>query len=117
MATTLCHHRRKSSRNTSRRSELSRRPASIRCPGKCFELRRVECETDDLTPDFGNGDTCFELMGGRDDRHHLVYVHCSQILEIEDCFPQELEEYILARNGFKAITHKLEFFGICPECQ
>ncbi|PYJ99781.1 MAG: transcriptional repressor, partial [Verrucomicrobia bacterium] len=24
---------------------------------------------------------------------------------------------IAARNGFKAITHKLEFFGVCPQCQ
>ena len=23
----------------------------------------------------------------------------------------------LQRNGFKAITHRLEFFGLCPRCQ
>jgi Fe2+ or Zn2+ uptake regulation protein len=30
---------------------------------------------------------------------------------------RELEQQIASRNGFKAITHKLEFFGICPDCQ
>ena len=38
-------------------------------------------------------------------------------IEIEECFPRELEEKIAAGHGFKSITHKLEFFGVCPACQ
>jgi Fe2+ or Zn2+ uptake regulation protein len=30
---------------------------------------------------------------------------------------EEMEAAIASRNGFKAVTHKLEFFGICPQCQ
>ena len=55
--------------------------------------------------------------GGRSQGIHLVCVRCSQIVEIEDCFPAELEERIAVRNGFAGITHKLEFFGICPQCR
>ena len=68
---------------------------------------------------FGDGAARFELVSEGDDghHHHLVCVRCSQIVEIEDCFPHELEQEIAARNGFKAITHKLEFFGVCPRCQ
>jgi Fe2+ or Zn2+ uptake regulation protein len=38
-------------------------------------------------------------------------------VEIEECFPQELERRIANGNGFAQITHKLEFFGVCPKCQ
>ena len=69
--------------------------------------------------DFGDGMARFELVNEGDDghHHHLICVRCSQIVEIKDCFPPELEKQIAARNGFKSITHTLEFFGVCPRCQ
>ena len=69
--------------------------------------------------DLGDGVARFELLAEGDDghHHHLVCTRCSTVVEIEECFTHELEEKIAARNGFKAISHKLEFFGICPKCQ
>jgi Fur family ferric uptake transcriptional regulator len=68
---------------------------------------------------FGQGGARYELIEEGDDghHHHLVCVECSAVVEIEDCFPSELEARIATRNGFKAVTHKLEFFGVCPRCQ
>src|ERR1035438_2486524 len=69
--------------------------------------------------DFGDGAARFELVGEGDDghHHHLVCTRCSEVVEIDECFPDEIEKRIAAANGFKAVTHKLEFFGICPDCQ
>ena len=69
--------------------------------------------------DFGDGAARFELVGEGDDghHHHLVCTRCSEVVEIEECFPTEVEKRIATANGFKAVTHKLEFFGICPDCQ
>ncbi len=69
--------------------------------------------------DFGDSIARYELVAEGDDghHHHLICTNCSGVVEIEDCFPTELEKKIAARNGFKSITHKLEFFGLCPECQ
>jgi Fur family transcriptional regulator, ferric uptake regulator len=69
--------------------------------------------------DFGDGAARFELVGENDDghHHHLVCTSCSEVVEIEECFPEKIEKRIAAKNKFKAVTHKLEFFGICPECQ
>ena len=69
--------------------------------------------------DFGDGVARFELVGEGDDghHHHLVCTQCAEVVEIDDCFTTEVEQRIAAANGFKAVTHKLEFFGICPECQ
>jgi Fur family ferric uptake transcriptional regulator len=69
--------------------------------------------------DFGDGAARFELVGENDDghHHHLVCTSCSEVVEIEECFPEKIERKIAAKNRFKSVTHKLEFFGICPECQ
>jgi len=69
--------------------------------------------------DFGDGAARFELVGENDDghHHHLVCTQCSEVVEIEECFPEKIEKKIAARNRFKSVTHKLEFFGICPDCQ
>jgi Fur family ferric uptake transcriptional regulator len=69
--------------------------------------------------DLGDGVARFELLAEGDDghHHHLVCTRCSKVIEIEECFTSELERTIAEKNGFAAITHKLEFFGICPQCQ
>jgi Fur family ferric uptake transcriptional regulator len=69
--------------------------------------------------DLGDGVARFELLGEGDDghHHHLVCTRCAHVVEIEECFMPELEQKIGARNGYQSVTHKLEFFGICPDCQ
>jgi Fur family transcriptional regulator, ferric uptake regulator len=69
--------------------------------------------------DFGDGAARYELVAEGDDghHHHLICTQCADVVEIEECFLKELEERIAEKNGFKSITHKLEFFGLCPECQ
>jgi Fur family transcriptional regulator, ferric uptake regulator len=69
--------------------------------------------------DFGDGAARFELLAEGDDghHHHLVCTRCTTVVEIEDCFPEELQAGIARRNGFKSVTHRLEFFGVCPDCQ
>lgn len=69
--------------------------------------------------DLGDGVARFELLAEGDDghHHHLVCTRCAKVVEIADCFTRELEKRIASRNGFKSISHKLEFFGVCPRCQ
>jgi len=69
--------------------------------------------------EFGDGIARFELLQEGDDghHHHLVCTRCAGIVEIDECGMHELESKIAQRNRFKAVTHKLEFFGICPQCQ
>ena len=69
--------------------------------------------------DFGDGTSRFELVseGEEGHHHHLICTRCSTVVEIQDCFPRDLEERIASTNGFTGITHKLEFFGICPSCR
>jgi Fur family ferric uptake transcriptional regulator len=67
--------------------------------------------------DFGDGVARFELATGDAHHHHLVCRACAMVVEVNDCFPAQLEETIAQRHGFVAISHRLEFFGVCPRCQ
>jgi len=69
--------------------------------------------------DFGDGKARFELVGGDGDahHHHLICTRCDRVIELEKCLIRKLERHVAAANGFKAVTHTLEFFGICPACQ
>lgn len=68
---------------------------------------------------FGDGSARFAFIseGGDAHRHHLVCTRCQKIEEIGECIVRELEERVVARSNFKAVTHRLEFFGVCPACQ
>ncbi len=69
--------------------------------------------------DLGDGVARYELLRPGDDghHHHLVCTRCAKVVEIEECFGCDLEQRIASHNGFKAVTHRLEFFGVCPACQ
>jgi Fur family transcriptional regulator, ferric uptake regulator len=69
--------------------------------------------------DFGDGAARFELVPEGEDghHHHLVCTRCSVVLEIEECFPERVEKNLAKSSGFQDITHRLEFFGLCPQCQ
>lgn len=69
--------------------------------------------------DLGDGITRYELLSQGDDghHHHLVCVRCATVRKISECVSTSWEQALSEQTGFKEITHKLEFHGICPDCQ
>lgn len=69
--------------------------------------------------DFGDGAARFELVGEGDDshHHHLICTRCMAVVEIKECILREIDSRLATANGFTAVTHKLDFFGICSRCQ
>ncbi len=69
--------------------------------------------------DFGDGAARFELTseGDTTHHHHIVCTRCGLIVEVDDCFPEEFQAVVASRHGFVGVSHRLEFFGICPKCQ
>ncbi len=69
--------------------------------------------------DFGDGVARFEVCrrDGAAHHHHLVCTSCSAVVELDGCLALEWENRIARENGFRGVTHKLEFFGVCPRCQ
>ncbi len=69
--------------------------------------------------EFGDGVARFELVspGDAGHHHHLICTRCTKVVKIEECMVARIEEQIARASGFSGVTHALEFFGVCPECQ
>lgn len=70
---------------------------------------------------FGDGVCRFELADnpaeGGHHHHHLICTRCSGVVELDICDVERLERQVEQANGYKSVTHRLEFFGVCPGCQ
>ena len=49
-------------------------------------------------------------------KHRLVCTVCQQIIIIDHCPLEELEQRLTAQTGYEITGHSLEFFGFCPNC-
>jgi Fur family ferric uptake transcriptional regulator len=60
----------------------------------------------------------FELRDPGRHYDHLICRQCGRVILLEmPCPVREAEAMILQRYGFQSLTHSLEFFGDCPDCQ
>lgn len=64
----------------------------------------------------GDGVARFEILKqAGHHHHHLICRRCKKIEVIHKCFiPAKLKGQ--AFKGFKELTHRLEFEGLCPSC-
>lgn len=51
------------------------------------------------------------------DHHHAVCQKCGKIEDISNCSIPRIEREIERSKGFKVLSHSLEFFGLCANCQ
>ncbi|MCB1126913.1 MAG: transcriptional repressor [Verrucomicrobiae bacterium] len=69
--------------------------------------------------DVGDGVARHELRDAGHDghHHHLVCRRCAQVVAIDCCLLEEVERELSRHSGYQALQHRLEFTGICPDCQ
>jgi len=48
---------------------------------------------------------------------HVVCIRCKRILDPNLGSMPQLTAEAAQKTGFKIVDHRLDFFGICPECQ
>jgi Fur family peroxide stress response transcriptional regulator len=48
---------------------------------------------------------------------HLLCIKCKDIVDSDVPAFSELAEEITQKTGYQIVSHRLEFFGICPRCQ
>jgi Fur family ferric uptake transcriptional regulator len=65
--------------------------------------------------DFGDGSVRYELRTRDHHHHHIICRKCKRVEALPDC-PVEDRSIKLPKMGFKEVSHRLEFFGVCPEC-
>ena len=66
--------------------------------------------------DFGDGSYRYEINMGEHHHHHIICRVCHSVKTLDLCVADGLER-IARQMGYAKVTHMLEIFGVCPECQ
>lgn len=66
---------------------------------------------------FADGRTLYELNTPNEHHDHLVCTECSLVIEFENEPIEKLQLEVAKEHGFKMTNHRLDLFGICPNCQ
>ena len=64
-----------------------------------------------------DGPTRFEHTYKRPHHHHLVCVKCRRTIEFLSPVEEQIHEEITSEYGFEPVSHNLQIFGVCPDCQ
>lgn len=65
--------------------------------------------------DFGDGSVRYELRTKDHHHHHIICRQCKRVEPLPTC-PVEDNTIKLPKTGFRDVSHRLEFFGVCPDC-
>jgi Fur family ferric uptake transcriptional regulator len=69
--------------------------------------------------DLGDGVARYRLRraDGPGHCHHLVCRICSRVIELKECVLDAVECELAKESGYVGLSHRLQFFGVCPVCQ
>ncbi len=65
---------------------------------------------------FGSEGKKYELNRG-EHHDHMICLECGKIIEFFNEDLERLQEAIAKESDFKLITHQMNLYGICKECQ
>jgi Fur family transcriptional regulator, peroxide stress response regulator len=65
---------------------------------------------------FGDGGNRYEVR--KPEPHpHLVCIQCRRIIDADLEPLSHLTESLAQSTGFRILSHRVDFYGVCPECQ
>lgn len=68
--------------------------------------------------ELGFGTESSRYDGNKPDPHpHLICTECKKIIDPDLDSLRDMSLELVKETGFKITNHRLDFFGICPECQ
>lgn len=68
--------------------------------------------------ELGFGDDSNRYDGNNPNPHpHLVCTECRKIIDPDLSGLKDMTVELSTETGFKIVNHRLDFYGICPECQ
>ena len=48
---------------------------------------------------------------------HLICIECKKIIDPDLDSLKDMSKELIKETGFRITSHRLDFFGVCPECQ
>jgi len=52
-----------------------------------------------------------------DNHYHFRCQKCGQVFDVDEPVNSEMDKIAARRTGFRIMYHRLEFYGLCLECQ
>lgn len=66
---------------------------------------------------FNNEHAIYELVKQNEHHDHLICIKCHNVFEFIDEKIEHLQNEIAKANNFKIVSHSLNIYGICNNCQ
>lgn len=63
------------------------------------------------------GDASSRFDANVSDHYHVICRSCGKITDFEHAALHELEEKAANATGYQIESHRMEFYGLCPQCQ
>lgn len=67
--------------------------------------------------ELGFSDDSNRYDGSAHPHPHLICVKCKKIKDIDPADLSTLPDEVAQKTGYQIISHRFDFFGICPQCQ
>lgn len=67
--------------------------------------------------DISDGSMRYEVVCGHDHHDHLICNVCGKFIEIFSSELEKIQADLVRQYGFQEISHKLQIFGTCADCQ
>lgn len=65
---------------------------------------------------FSNDDNRYD--GNKPYPHpHLICIRCRKIIDPDVNLARTLVEEVAQQSGYRIVSHRLDFYGLCPDCQ
>jgi Fur family ferric uptake transcriptional regulator len=66
--------------------------------------------------DLPSGGHAYVACAPQQHHHHVVCRSCGKSVEADDAGLQSVVREIARRSGYRIDSHRLELFGLCPDC-
>jgi Fe2+ or Zn2+ uptake regulation protein len=67
--------------------------------------------------DLPTGEHAYVACEPTQHHHHVVCSRCGRSTEVDDCGMSEVAREVARRTGYRIERHRLELFGVCPDCR
>jgi Fur family ferric uptake transcriptional regulator len=66
---------------------------------------------------FNDDQSTYELMNPNDHHDHMICLSCKKVTEFMDYEIEELQNRVASFKQFQIVSHSLNIYGFCKECQ
>jgi Fur family peroxide stress response transcriptional regulator len=86
-------------------------------PGTIYKTLNLLKDLDEVL-ELGFSDDDNRYDGNKPYPHpHLICIRCRKITDPEVSLAQGLIQEVAQQSGFQLVGHRLDFYGLCPDCQ